>query len=102
MLFARRRKRVPKSVRSMEMKVGSETSRGGLPVRLAISFSHRGELDEAVLSLPIQSVDRRTEAMDLLFRIAGHSRYRFCAAIAAARALSARRTTTPLTGQATN
>lgn len=79
MLFARRRKRVPLNlIRSLEMKVGSETSRGGLPVRLTTKFSHRGELDEAVLSLPIQSVNRRTEAMDLLFRIAriaGRARY---------------------------
>jgi hypothetical protein len=79
MLFARRRKRVPLgTIRSLEMKVGSETSRGGLPVRLVIAFSRDGEPEVVVQSLPIQSVDRRTEAMDLLFRIAritGHSRY---------------------------
>lgn len=79
MLFSRRRKRVPLgAIRSLEMKVGSETSRGGLPVRLVSAFLQDGQREEVVQSLPIQSVDRRTEAMDLLFRIAritGHSRY---------------------------
>ncbi len=79
MLFGRHRTRLPLgALRSLEMTVGSETSRGGLPVRLAIAFSRDGARGEVVQSLPVESIERRAEAMDLLFRIAritGHSRY---------------------------
>ena len=79
MLFGRRRNRVAfGTISSVEMIVGSETSRGALPLRLTVSHITGGQRGEIVQSRPILSIDRRTEAMDFLLRIAritGHPRY---------------------------
>ncbi len=79
MLFGSRRTQTPiASITSLDMTVGSETSRGGLPVRVSVSYRRGDEPQGAVIKPGVDQVDRRSEAMDLLFRIAritGHRRY---------------------------
>jgi hypothetical protein len=78
MLFGRRRRRVPLgSICSLDMTVGSETARGGLPIRLNVASMQDTRRDDVAVTLRVAALDRRCEAMDLLFRIAritGHPR----------------------------
>lgn len=71
MIIGRRRTLVPlHAIRSLTMTIGSDTARGGPPIAFSISYELRGELHDLNVSLPVVGVTRRTEAMELLFRIA--------------------------------